>query len=231
MGPVRCLDNTIQRILPYRQVLVALFILPALASLHQLIAQCVIRLVLVWMRFGLCWLAMLLGGGKVPGTLVAVHSEAALPWHPDQLGVGAGGDGGGQTVGTEQGTAHDTVDAGTLVFTAGAEILTVLVDPPVILTRTTFLSCPADALGQGHVIAVVALQSLVVVAGHRGAAVLVQLGGTHLAAPAAVGHRTHPGGAREGHGWTLTYRRAAGTHLTGDCHCQENKDDTFCHNY
>ena len=72
---------------------------------------------------------------------------------------------------------------------------------------------PADALGQGHVIAVVALQSLVVVAGHRGAAVLVQLGGTHLAAPAAVGHCTHPGGAREGHGWTLTYRRAAGTHL------------------
>lgn len=83
---------------------------------------------------------MLLGGGKAPGTLVAVHSEAALPWYPDQLGVGAGGGGGGQTVGTEQGTAHDAVDAGTLVFTAGTEILAVLVDPPVVLTRTTLLS-------------------------------------------------------------------------------------------
>lgn len=72
-----------------------------------------------------------------PGALVAVHAEAALPGYPDQPWVGAGGGGRGQLVGAEGGAADGAVDARTLVFTAGAEALSILMDPAVVLACTS----------------------------------------------------------------------------------------------
>lgn len=68
-----------------------------------------------------------------PGTLMAVHTEAALPRYPDQPWVGAGWRGRWQLVGAERSAANGAIDAGTLVFTAGTEALAILVDSAVVL--------------------------------------------------------------------------------------------------
>lgn len=52
-----------------------------------------------------------------------------------------------------------------------------------------------------------------VVAGRRGAAVLVELRRAHLAAPTAVWHRAHTWRADQGLGGTVTLRWAASHHL------------------
>ena len=110
---------------------VSLFVLPALAPLGQLVAHGVVALGLVGSRLRLPWL--LIFGWQPPGALVAVHAEAALPRHPDEPRVEAGGRGGREPVGTERGAAHGAVDAGAQVFTAGPEALPVLVDLTVVL--------------------------------------------------------------------------------------------------
>lgn len=81
---------------------------------------------------------------QAPDPLVAVHTEAALPRDPDQPWVGAGGRGRGQPVITERSTADGAVDAGALVFAAGAEALAVLVDPAVVLARASLQFCCND---------------------------------------------------------------------------------------
>lgn len=54
---------------------------------------------------------------------------------------------------------------------------------------------PADSVGAADVIAIIALESLVVVTRLALVAILVQLGSTHLTAPATVAYRTHSWGA------------------------------------
>lgn len=71
---------------------------------------------------------------KQPGVFVAVNTEAALSWSPDQPWVGAGWWSWWQLVATERSAAHCSIDAGTLVFAAGKEGLTILVDLAVVLT-------------------------------------------------------------------------------------------------
>lgn len=68
-------------------------------------------------------------------------------------------------------------------------------------------------MGPAHIVAVVALQAFVVVAGPSLVAVLVELGGTHLAAAAAVGDRADPRGAGRGSGGALAHHGAACSHL------------------
>ena len=82
-----------------RQVFVSLFVLPALAPLGQLVAHGVVALRLVGSRLRLP--RLLIFGWQPPRALVAIHAEAALPRHPDQPWVGAGGRGG-----REIGRAH-----------------------------------------------------------------------------------------------------------------------------
>lgn len=87
-----------------------------------------------------------------PGSLMAVHAEAALPGDPDQSWVGAGWRGRWQLVATERSAANSAIDAGALVFTAGTEALTILVDPAVVLAcaslwfswKDTFYSAEAE---------------------------------------------------------------------------------------
>ncbi len=68
-----------------------------------------------------------------PRALMAVHAEAALPGYPDQAWVGAGWRCRRQLVVTERSAADSAVDARTLMFTAGVEALSILVDPAVVL--------------------------------------------------------------------------------------------------
>lgn len=145
LGPVSDLDWALLllQMVPHRQVLVAMFTLPA-AGLHicELIDQLIVRLVrirLVRSRMVLAsgqlllWWKHLMLRWELPGALMAVHAEAALPGYPDQLWVWAGWRGRWQLVGTERSAANSPVDAGTLVFTAGTEALTILIDPAIVL--------------------------------------------------------------------------------------------------
>lgn len=76
-------------------------------------------------------------GREAPGAFMAVHTEAALSRDPDQLWVGAVWWSWWQLVVTERGAANGTVNAGTLMFTAGTETLAILVDPAIVLTRAS----------------------------------------------------------------------------------------------
>lgn len=68
-------------------------------------------------------------------------------------------------------------------------------------------------MGTPDIIAVVALQAFVVVAGSSFVAVLVELGGAHLAAAAAVRDRADPWGTGWRPRWTLTHHGTASRHL------------------
>lgn len=72
---------------------------------------------------------------------------------------------------------------------------------------------PADAMGTAHIVAIVALQAFVMVAGPSFVAVLVELSGTHLAAAAAVRHRADPRGTRRRPRRTLAHHWTASSHL------------------
>lgn len=72
-----------------------------------------------------------------------------------------------------------------------------------------------NAPGHGHIIAIVTLQSFVVVAGPRAAAVLVKLCGAHLAAATPVWNSANTRGAHEGLRRALTHYWAASCHLQG----------------
>lgn len=70
-----------------------------------------------------------------------------------------------------------------------------------------------DAPGHGHVVAIVTVQSLVVVAGPHVAAVLVKLCSAHLAAAAPVRNSANTWGALEGLRRALAHLWAASSHL------------------
>lgn len=78
---------------------------------------------------------------ETPGSLMAVDTEAALPGYLDEPGVGAAGRGLRQVFVTQRSTAHSTIDAGALVFTAGMENLTILVHPAVVLACASLGFC------------------------------------------------------------------------------------------
>lgn len=247
LGPGSGLNHTlISHLPPGRQVLVSTRFVPLAPHFHQLVAQRVLVLfgfvgvqlpVRFWIRLwvgvgrvgdeGVRWVSGDLGSavhrGHDGGSLMAVDAEAALAWHLDQLRGGARRGCEGHMAGAKGHTPDRSVDAGALVFATGAEILAVLVNPPVVFAGATFSFGPADAVGSAHVVAVVAVQAFVVVAGSSLVAVLVELGGAHLAAAAAVGHRTHPRGARWGPCWTLTHHGASGSHQAHGRHLQGSK--------
>lgn len=160
---------------------------------------------------------------------MAVDAEAALARHLDQLRGGARRGSEGHMAGAKGHTPYRSIDAGALVLAAGAEVLAVLVNPAVVFAGATFGLGPADAVGSAHVVAVVALQAFVVVAGPSLVAVLVELGGAHLAAAAAVGDRTYPWGAGWGPDWTLTHHRAPGGHQAHGGHLQGSKQQQRPH--
>lgn len=147
-----------------RQVLVSTGLVPLAAHLHQFVAQGVLvllGLVGVELPVGLgVRLGVRVGRvgdegvGRVDRRLgsavqwghhgaapVAVDAEAALARHLDQLRSRAGGRRQGHVAGAEGHAAHRPVDAGALVLAAGAEILAVLINPPVVFAR------PALGLG------------------------------------------------------------------------------------
>lgn len=77
--------------------------------------------------------------GGVPSLpVVADPLLAALAWHFDQPGVGAAQRGQGELLRAQRNAAHRPVDASALVLAVGLETLSVLVDPAVVLTRSTF---------------------------------------------------------------------------------------------
>lgn len=138
-----------------RQVLVSTWLVPLAPHLHQLVAHGVlllfglvgvqlperfrIRLGVGIGRVGnegvgrVSWgLRPPVGWGHDGGPLVAVDAEAALAWHLDQLRGGTGRGGQRKVAGAKGHTANCSVDAGALVLTTGAEILTILINPPVV---------------------------------------------------------------------------------------------------
>lgn len=142
LGPVGGLEGTLLlQAVPHGQVFVAVFTLPAamldvckLVGEHQLIFSVVrCRMVLRSGQVVLWWRNRVLRW-KVPGALMAVDTEAALPGYPDQPWVGAGWGRWWKLVATEGSAANSAINAGTLVFAAGTEALAVLVDPAVVLT-------------------------------------------------------------------------------------------------
>lgn len=161
--------------------------------------------------------------GDYGSSLVAVDAEAALAWHLDQLRGRAGRGRQGDVAGAEGNAAHRSIDAGALVFATSTEILTILINPSVVFAGTAFCLCPADAMGTAYVVAVVALQAFVMVAGPSFMAVLVKLGGAHLAAATAVGHRADPRGTGRGPCRTLTHHRTASTHQADGHHLQDSE--------
>lgn len=64
-----------------------------------------------------------------------------------------------------------------------------------------------------HVVSIVTFQPFMVVAGLMGAAVLVELSGTHFTAAAAVRHQAYTSGANRATWWAFTHRRATGINL------------------
>ena len=79
--------------------------------------------------------------GHDGGSLVAVDAEAALAWYLDQLRGRTGGGRQGHVAGAKGHTAHRSVDAGALVFATGAEVLAVLVNPPVVFAGAALGLC------------------------------------------------------------------------------------------
>lgn len=118
---------------------------------------------------------------------MAVDAEAALTWHLDQLRGRTRRGCKGHMAGAKGNTPYCSINAGALVLATSTKILAILVNPPVVFAGATFGLGPADAMGTAHIIAVVALQAFMVVTGPSFVAILVELGGTHLAAATAVG--------------------------------------------
>lgn len=88
--------------------------------------------------------------------------------------------------GAEGHTSHRSIDAGALVLATSTEILTVLINFTVVFTRAPVCLRPADAMCPAHIVAVVALQAFVVVAGPSFVAILVELSSAHLTAAAGI---------------------------------------------
>lgn len=240
LGPGSGLNHTlVSHLPPGCQVLVSTGLVPLAPQLHQLVAQGVFLLfgfvreelaerLGVGLRVrvsrvgneGVGRVSRELGSpvrrGHHGGPLVAVDAEAALARHFDQLRRRTGRGRQRHVAGTERHAPHRPVDAGALVLATGTEILPVLVNAAVVLAGTSLRLCPADAVRAAHVVAIVALQPFVVVAGTALVAVLVELGGAHLAAAASVGDGADPRGARRGARRALAHNRTV-SHHHADC--------------
>lgn len=81
---------------------------------------------------------------KAPCALIAVDSEAALPWYPNQAWVGAGWWSWWQLVATERRAANSAINAGALVFASSTETFAILVDPSIVLTCAPLRFCWKD---------------------------------------------------------------------------------------
>lgn len=97
LGPVGGLGHTlVLQVVPHWQVFVAVFVLPAVGlAVYQLVTQhqLIPRLVRDGVKSGLVfrWVRHLMFRWQAPDALMAVHTEAALSWHPDQPWVRARG--------------------------------------------------------------------------------------------------------------------------------------------
>lgn len=139
-------------------MLVSTGLVPLAPHLHQLVAQGVLVLFgfvgvqfPVWFRIrlrvrvgrvgdeGVRRVGRRLGSavhwGHDGGSLVAVDAEAALAWHLDQLRGRTGRRRQGHVAGAQGHAAHRSIDTGALVLATGTEILTVLINPPVVFAR------------------------------------------------------------------------------------------------
>lgn len=79
--------------------------------------------------------------GHDGASFVTVDAEAALAWHLDQLRGRTGGGRQGHMAGAEGDASHCSIDAGALVLAASAEILAVLIDPPVVFAGAALCLC------------------------------------------------------------------------------------------
>lgn len=73
--------------------------------------------------------------GHNGASLVTVDAEAALAWHLNQLRGRTGRGRQRHVAGAEGDASHCSIDAGALVLATSAEILAVLIDPPVVFAR------------------------------------------------------------------------------------------------
>lgn len=220
--------------------------IPLASNLHQLVPQCVLLLfgfvgVQLPERFGIrlrvgvvrvrnegvqrvSWrLGSAVHWRHDCGSSVAVDGVTALTGDFDHLRGGAGRGCDWHVAGTQGHAAHSSIDAGALVLATSTEILPILINPPVVLTRSALCLCPADAIGTTHIVAIVALQAFMVVTWPAFVAVLVELSGTHLAAAAAVWDRADPRGTGWGPRWTLAYHRTTSGHQADCDHLRDSK--------
>lgn len=122
--------------------------------------------------------------------VVADPLLAALPRHFDQPGIGASQRGKGKLLRTQRDASHRPVNASALVFAVRLETLSVLVDPAVVLARSSLRFGSADASGGPVAGPEVALETLGVVAWLGLATVFVQLSGTHFTTTTAIRDQT-----------------------------------------
>lgn len=138
-------------------LVVSTWLVPLAPHFHQLVAHGVLLLfgfvrvqlpirfrIRFWVRVGRIWnegvrrvdwrLGSPVRRGDDGGSLVAVDAEAALAWHLDQLRGGTGRGSQGHMAWAKGHAAHRSIDAGALVLATSPEILTVLINPPVVFT-------------------------------------------------------------------------------------------------
>lgn len=79
--------------------------------------------------------------GHNGGSLVAVDAKAALAGHLDQLWSRTENGRQGQMAGAKGHTTHCAIDAGALVLATSTEILSILINPPIVFTRAALCVC------------------------------------------------------------------------------------------
>lgn len=198
LGPGSGLNHAlITCLLPGCQVLVSTWLAPLASGFHQFVAKGILLLfvfvsvklpVRLWksLRVGIHWvgnerrvrrvsgrLGSAIYRGHDCGSLVAVDAEAALAGHLDQLRGRAGRRRQGHVAGAKRHAPYRSIDASALVLATSSEVLAVLINPTTVFTGAALGLCPADAMGSAHIIAIIALQSFMVVARAPLMAVLV----------------------------------------------------------
>lgn len=198
LGPGSGLNHAlITCLLPGCQVLVSTGLAPLASRFHQFVAKGILLLfvfvnVKLPVRFrkrlwvGIHWVGNewrvrresgMLGSAihrrHDCGSLVAVDAEAALPGHLDQLRGRAGRRRQGHVAGAKRHAPYCSIDASALVFATSFEVLAVLINPTAVFAGAALGLRPADAMGLAHIIAIIALQSFMVVTRAPLVAVLV----------------------------------------------------------
>lgn len=167
----------------------------------------------LWMRQGGVWKSLWLLTDVV--VVIAHPLFTAAPRRPGQPGLGAAPVWEGHLMWAEWHAAHHPIHAATLVLAAGLEVLSVLVHTPTELTGPTLGLRTAQSSLRVSPRPQVAVQAFDVVAGLAGAAVFIELLGTHLTAATLV---CHPANARRTggrHGGAGARRRAVTLHHHG----------------